>query len=162
MTVGAYDLPFDRLVRATDQLAADDAIPDPIFAQIGHSCEPSEPYAYERFLPLTEMERHADKARIILTQGGPGSIMLALTRGKVPIVVPRQHAEGEMVDNHQVTFARKLAEEERILLVMDVAELPELVRNYDDRVAGLKTAQMDPQEKADAFAKRLEAKILAL
>lgn len=161
VTAGAYDLPFDRLVRAVDDLCITEGLDEPIFAQIGHSMEPAQEIEYARFLPLDKMYDYADKARIIISQGGPGSIMLALARGKIPIVVPRQHSFGEMVDNHQVLFAEKLVAERKILLVMDTACLPDMVLNYDDKIADLSISARDIQQKAETFSTRVEETILS-
>jgi len=161
ITVGACDLPFDRLVRAVNDLCVTEGLDEPIIAQVGHSMEPAQQIEYERFLPLDKMYEYADKARIIVSQGGPGSIMLALARGKIPIVVPRQHKFGEMVDNHQVLFAEKLAAERKILLVMDTAALPDIVLNYDEKIADFSISARDIQQKAETFAARVEDTILS-
>ena len=52
----------------------------------------------------------------------PGEALQAFAHGKVPIVVPRQSAFGEHVDDHQVRFARKIAD--RILVVTDIPPSP--------------------------------------
>ncbi len=55
---------------------------------------------------LLELLRGAD---LVLTQGGPGGIMDSRACGTVPIVVPRLARLDEVVDDHQVAFARQLA-----------------------------------------------------
>jgi UDP-N-acetylglucosamine transferase subunit ALG13 len=45
---------------------------------------------------------------VVVTHAGIGSLILALTHGKHPIVMPRRHALGESVDDHQVAFANRL------------------------------------------------------
>jgi UDP-N-acetylglucosamine transferase subunit ALG13 len=159
VTVGAYDLPFDRLVRAVDALAEEGVFREEVFVQIGHSAAPRA-VRFERFLPFDRMNAYAEEARIIISQGGPGSIMLALTRGKIPIVVPRQKQFGEMVDEHQVLFVRKLAEERRILPVYDIAELAGAYLHYDEGTAGLELFGQNAAEKAAAFSAKLERLIL--
>lgn len=159
VTVGAYDLPFDRLVRVVDALAQEGVFREEVFAQIGHSAAPRA-VRFERFLPFDRMNAYTEEARIIISQGGPGSIMLALTRGKIPIVVPRQKQFGEMVDDHQVLFVRKLAEERRILPVYDIAELADAYLHYDEGTAGLELFGQNVTEKAAAFSAKLERLIL--
>jgi UDP-N-acetylglucosamine transferase subunit ALG13 len=50
-----------------------------------------------------------DEARVIVTHGGVGSILMALSAGKSPIVMPRRAALREAVDDHQVDFVEHLA-----------------------------------------------------
>ena len=47
---------------------------------------------------------------LILTSGGPASFIMPLQIGKTPIVVPRQHQYNEHVNDHQVEFARNVAQ----------------------------------------------------
>jgi UDP-N-acetylglucosamine transferase subunit ALG13 len=47
-------------------------------------------------------------ADVVVTHGGPATITQARAAGHVPVVVPRQPALGEHVDDHQVLFARRL------------------------------------------------------
>jgi len=160
VSVGAYDKPFDRLVSAVDSLASEGVFAEKIFAQIGHSKVPVGGLPFARFLSFDEMNNRADKASIIITQGGPGSIMLGLERGKIPIVVPRQKVFGEMVDNHQVLFAKKLASENKILLVHDIADLKDTYLSYVERTATMEVSPQAMKETAARFADGLEKLIL--
>jgi UDP-N-acetylglucosamine transferase subunit ALG13 len=55
---------------------------------------------------LLELLRAAD---LVITQGGPGGITDARECGKLPIVVPRLARLDEVVDDHQIAFAKQLA-----------------------------------------------------
>ena len=160
VTVGACDLPFDRLVMAVDSLATSGIFTEEVFAQIGHSKTPTGKLPFARFLSYEEINARADDANLIITQGGPGSIMLALGRGKIPIVVPRQKMFGEMVDNHQVLFTQKLASENKILLVHDIADLKDAYLSYQQRTATMEVSAQALVEKSALFAERLERLIL--
>ena len=160
VSVGAYDLPFDRLVREVDALFTQGVFGQRAFAQIGHSKEPEGALPFARFLPYEEMNRRAEEASLIITQGGPGSIMLALGLGKIPIVVPRRKKFGEMVDDHQVLFTEKLAAENKILLVHDISELKDVYLSYRERTANMEVSPQALAEKAAQFADRLETLIL--
>lgn len=68
----------------------------------------------------------------ILTSGGPASFIMPLQIGKVPIVVPRQRKFDEHVNDHQVEFARNVAERMgNIILVEDIEDLKSIIENYD-------------------------------
>ena len=56
------------------------------------------------------------EAAVVVCHGGPGTIMLAATMGKRPIVVPRRKAAGEHVDDHQHAFTRRIAADGAIIL----------------------------------------------
>lgn len=161
VTVGACDLPFNRLVHAVDELVTSGVISEDVFFQIGHSVAPTSKLRFERFLPLDRMNDCADEARIIICQGGPGSILLGLARGKVPIVVPRQKRFGEQVDDHQVLFARKLVEEKKVLAIYDTARLADACLRYDKQIVGIASGVGDSATKTAAFCDAVEALIVS-
>jgi UDP-N-acetylglucosamine transferase subunit ALG13 len=66
-----------------------------------------------------------DQADVVVAQAGPGSIADANERGRVPIVVPRRARLDEVVDDHQVGFAARMATLGRAHVAMTEAELHE-------------------------------------
>jgi UDP-N-acetylglucosamine transferase subunit ALG13 len=48
-------------------------------------------------------------ADYVITHAGVGSVMTAVRLGKVPIVVPRRQAEGEVINDHQFELATELS-----------------------------------------------------
>ena len=75
----------------------------------------------------------------ILTSGGPASFIMPLQIGKTPIVVPRQHQYNEHVNDHQVEFARNVAQRMgTIIPVEDINTLGDIITNYDQIVAGMR------------------------
>ena len=77
------------------------------------------------FLDFPELEARMASARVIACHAGPGSIMMARWIGHRPVVVPRLAELGEVVDNHQVTFARQLAAQGEVLLAESEAAFRE-------------------------------------
>ena len=74
----------------------------------------------------------------ILTSGGPASFIMPLQIGKTPIVVPRQKKFDEHVNDHQLEFARNVAERMgTIIPVEDVNKLGEVIKNYDTIIANM-------------------------
>ena len=74
-----------------------------------------------------------DKAKIVITHGGPSSFIMPLQIGKTPIVVPRQYKYDEHVNDHQVKFCKEV--ESRmgtIVVVEDVEKLSEVIEKYDE------------------------------
>ena len=73
-----------------------------------------------------------------MTSGGPASFIMPLQIGKTTIVVPRQHQYNEHVNDHQVEFARKVAQRMgTIIMVEDINTLGDVIMNYDQIVASM-------------------------
>jgi UDP-N-acetylglucosamine transferase subunit ALG13 len=60
---------------------------------------------------------------VVVTHAGVGSIILCLTNGREPLVVPRLKRHGETVDDHQLECARRFAQAGMVTLLED----PELL-----------------------------------
>ncbi len=127
VTVGTDHHPFDRLIAWTNDWLA--RHPDRIhgfFVQSGAaSVIPASPSA--RFLETAQLNALLDEADVVVCHGGPGCIADAWARGQVPIVVPRLSRLGEVVDDHQVDFCRKLAGLGRVRLAQERAGLADLL-----------------------------------
>ena len=117
---GASQFPFDRLLRAVQ------ARPDGERIVVQHGCSAVQPEDAEcvDFLPMPELAALVREARVVVTHAGVGSILLCLTNGRSPVVVPRLKRYGETVDDHQLESARRFAEAGLVTLVEDPAELP--------------------------------------
>ena len=84
------------------------------------------------------MVKNVADAHIVITHGGPASFIMPLKIGKTPIVVPRQHQFNEHVNNHQVEFARNMAQRMgTIIPVEDNNSLGDIITNYDQIVADM-------------------------
>jgi UDP-N-acetylglucosamine transferase subunit ALG13 len=116
VTVGTDHHPFDRLLRWIDAwLAAGGKKRVRCLVQRGTSI-PSSYAESSDYLEYDAMGAAMRDAAAVVCHGGPGTILLAADAGKVPIVVPRLHALGEHVDDHQLIFARRMASEGTVAL----------------------------------------------
>ena len=158
-TVGTHEDPFNRLLLALNALVESGAIDEPVICQSGYCTAVAPLIECHKQLPFDTLQAYMADARIIITHGGPASIMQALAHGVIPIVVPRQAEFGEHVDNHQCRFAEKMSE--RVLVVIDIADLAESIAKYDQRVAKLPATDAGP-ERAKIFAGKLDALCLDL
>lgn len=121
VTMGMDHHPFQRLVDWSDAWLQD--APSDVEGLI--QCGPARCPHPERsvdFLDFPELEARMAGARAIACHAGPGSIMMARWVGHRPVVVPRLAELGEVVDNHQVTFARQLAAQGEVLLAETEAD----------------------------------------
>jgi len=160
VTVGTDEHPFDRLIREVDSLKGRGVIREEVFLQIGFALYHPAHCPFAELLTYKEMEEKMRDARIVITHGGPGSIMPVLYSGKVPLVIPRQKRYGEHVDDHQVRFARKLEKEGRIILVEAVEDLGARIEEYETRAPELtsriKKDRISPEENVSRFVRALE------
>jgi len=155
VTVGTHEQPFNRLVQCVDDLKKDGVVQEDVIIQTGFSTYEPKYCTWEKFYPYADMLKMVDKARIVITHGGPSSFMMPLQIGKTPIVVPRQHKLNEHVNDHQVEFCK--AEQERynnIIVVEDIDKLGSIITNYDQIVSGMTAGLLSNNKKfCDEFEK---------
>ena len=118
LTVGS-SIPFDRLVRAVDELVGQGLLRD-VQAQIGEGAYEPRHMAFERFLDKPQYDRRVDEATALIGHAGAGTISMALERRKPLLVMPRLKRHGEIVNDHQVATARTFARLGHILVARDV------------------------------------------
>ena len=111
---------FDRLMDWLERWHAGRADRPDMVIQYGYSRRPELPGAID-FLGHEEIHSAIAAATLVVTHGGPASIIEVRRAGRLPIVVPRDPARGEHVDDHQVRFARRLADVGAIRLCEDEA-----------------------------------------
>ena len=134
VTVGTDHHPFDRLVKAIDGLKARGVISEDVFIQTGSSDYQPKHCSFEKLLPFKELIKNIAAARIIITHGGPGSIMPVIYAQKIPVVMPRRKQNGEVIDDHQMDFAKRLKDQNMIILVESSEDLHEAILEYDNLV----------------------------
>ena len=132
VTVGTNEAAFDRLVQAAGNLAGDEEL---VIQRGASRVEPARGEAVD-FLPFDGLVDEVRRARVVITHAGVGSVMVALANGHRPIVVPRLGRLGEAVDDHQLTWARRVAQDGLVLLVEDEADLAAAVEGESASVPG--------------------------
>jgi UDP-N-acetylglucosamine transferase subunit ALG13 len=103
--VGTHTAPFDRLVRALDEVAR--ATSEPVVVQTGASRYPLRFASGFATTGGDEFQRYMRRARIIVTHGGD-TVLEGLDLGKAVVLVPRRHSHHEHIDDHQVELAEAL------------------------------------------------------
>ena len=138
VTVGTHEQQFNRLIKAVDDLKKNGIITEDVIIQTGFSTYEPKYCKWRKLIPYQQMEQYVKDAHIVITHGGPASFIMPLQMGKIPIVVPRQHQFDEHVNDHQVEFARNVAERMgNIILLEDTSNLGEIIVNYEKKVAGM-------------------------
>ena len=138
VTVGTHEQQFNRLIKCVDELKQNEQIKEEVVIQTGYSTYEPAYCEWQKLYPYQQMLEYVNKARIVITHGGPSSFIMPLQIGKTPIVVPRQKQYDEHVNNHQVEFSKKVAERMgSIIVVEDVNELQETIKKYDEIVKSM-------------------------
>jgi predicted glycosyltransferase len=126
LTTGTQ-LPFDRLVRAVDGWAGATMPGCEIFAQVlPASQDPYTPRNFdtrERLFPK-EYAEVFDKAQLIISHAGMGTILTALTRGKQICIMPRQVKYREHRNDHQLATVERLKDYPGLFKARDEHDLP--------------------------------------
>ena len=130
VTVGTHEQQFNRLIKEVDRLKGEGLIQDDVFIQTGFSDYEPVHCQWKNLISYDEMNRYMDEANIIITHGGPATFMGVISKGKRPIVVPRQEKFGEHVNDHQVEFVKKISSEYGLIIVEDVKKLLENLEIY--------------------------------
>jgi len=140
VSVGTDHHQFDRLIELVDDwVAGRDDVVDYV-VQHGSSI-PSNLATNLDIVSRDLLLQLLEKANVVVVQAGPGSILDARAMGRLPVAVPRIAARGEVVDDHQVDFAKEMAAKGEAILAMDKAVLHVAL----DRIAADPAGNAKPQ-----------------
>ena len=159
LTMGTYPLPFDRLVRAIDDLVKDKQIEDEVVAQISCSNYTPQYMKYVLLMEKEEFDATLIKADAIISHAGMGTVTMALEYNKPLLVMPRLKKFGELVNNHQSDTARKFEALGHILAAYSVNEIPEKLRELKSFIPQPRKVQT--KAVADRIAKFLNEQDLS-
>jgi exopolysaccharide biosynthesis glucuronosyltransferase PssE len=126
VTVGSM-FPFDRLIRSMDLLVASGELKDEVRSQIGSGAYEPRAMPFQRFMDKAEFDALLERAEMIVSHAGIGSIATALRLGKPMLVVPRRGRLGEHVNDHQVATARKYEELGHVLAAYDENDILRMI-----------------------------------
>lgn len=128
VTVGMHTKGFDRLLKKMDEIAA--TLGEEVVMQIGHTSFRPQTAKWFDFTDEAGMKDWCKKARVVVTQPAM-SILDAQEQGTPVVVVPRLKKYNEVIDDHQLDFARHLEKEGKVTAVYDVDKLEEALRKVD-------------------------------
>jgi UDP-N-acetylglucosamine transferase subunit ALG13 len=142
LTVGTQ-FPFDRFVRAVDNIFDQGLIDEEIFAQIGETTY--KPHNFESVASLDKnlFDKRLKEASSVISHAGIGTITMALSNNKPLLVMPRLKKYGEVVNNHQAAIAKRFSELGHLLIVYDVKDLPNGIRKLKDFIPRERKASPD-------------------
>jgi UDP-N-acetylglucosamine transferase subunit ALG13 len=106
VTIGSL-FPFDRLIRAVDELAP--SWPnEEFFAQIGDGEYEPTNMRFSRMLSAKAFAEAVKSARLIIAHAGMGSVITAMEANKPIVILPRKMEFDEHTTDHQMATARWL------------------------------------------------------
>ena len=125
--LGTQNNSFYRLLEEINRLIEKGIIKDKVVVQAGHTKYESEYMEILDFIPGEKLEELEEKADLIITHGGVGSILQSITKNKKVIAIPRLHQYGEHVNDHQKQIVETFHEKGYIIGIQTVKELEEAV-----------------------------------
>jgi UDP-N-acetylglucosamine transferase subunit ALG13 len=128
-----------RLVWALERLAVSHPNLGPFVIQHGYSPMPTR-WSGSAMMDPDAMSAAVSQASVVITHGGPATVALCRSCGKIPIVVPRLSRHGEHVDDHQLWYARRLRDVGEVILVEDLHQLESAVVDHAAWIKGLPPA----------------------
>lgn len=127
LTVGTQ-FPFDRLVKAVDDLVGEGMLAEEVFAQVGDSTYKPRHFPAVGSLDKRAFDEHFQGASAIISHAGMGTITMALDQNKSLLAMPRRKKYREVVNDHQVELADRFAVLGHLLVARDETELPGKLR----------------------------------
>lgn len=141
---GTQDARFERLLQLVKDFAIENTDGSEIVIQAGVTpVEWSLPRVRSAaFFKKAEFDELFQKADLIITHGGAGSMFEAISAGKKTIAVPRLVQYGEHIDDHQVELTEELA---RLgyLEVYRTGDLKDTVMNVENKTYEKYVAKTD-------------------
>lgn len=125
--LGTQNNSFHRLLEEIDKLIKENIIREEVIVQAGYTKYETDDMKIIDLMPKEELEELQDKADLIITHGGVGSIISSLEKGKKVIAIPRLHKYGEHVNDHQKEIVEKFNNDGCIIGINDVKEVKEAI-----------------------------------
>jgi len=126
VTVGT-SLPHDELIMKIDELVQEGKIRTDIFAQIGVGKYIPKNLEHIRFAP--SLEEYYQKAEIIISNCGAGTIMENVTKGRKLIVVQNPDITG----GHEWELVIKMEEGDHLIWCKNIDEIESAIRTATNK-----------------------------
>lgn len=130
VTLGTFEMKFERILKEIEALD----INDEVIIQSGYTEFESNKHKVFKFMEQDEFDKVLNKADLIISHGGVGSILGAINNNKKIIAIPRLKIHNEHVDNHQTEIVDKFTKEGYILSSKnekDLKKLIEISKNFN-------------------------------
>lgn len=119
VTVGVEPFEFRRALERLIEILPPEA---EVLWQTGYTDVTGLPISASPWVLGTLLEQAMKEADVVISHGGVGSALTAMTSGKCPVLLARLSVHHEHVDDHQIQIAEEL-ERRRLALTRQVANL---------------------------------------
>ena len=126
--LGTQDKVFSRLLEIVDKEIEKGNIKDRVVVQAGQTKYESKNMEIFDLVPAPEFDKLLDKADIVITHGGAGSILGAIKRGKKIIACARLAKYGEHHNDHQKQIIGEFRKQGYLLELEDGEDLGKLLK----------------------------------
>ena len=124
VALGTQDKSFKRLLELAEKINTDEKI----VCQSGFTKYSSNKLEIQDYFSSDDYNKYINEADIVITHGGVGTILNALSLNKKIIVVPRLKKYGEHQNDHQLQVARVFNEKGHIVLFEDGDDINEVLK----------------------------------
>ena len=122
-TVGSSKTPFERLVKAVDDIAEQTL--EEVVIQIGAAKKLPRCAKYFEFCDSERMIDLIERANVVISHAGFGIIADCIRMNKRLVLIPREHRFGD-AEGNQVELAQYISQSSKgIICIRDVGRLPD-------------------------------------
>ncbi len=125
--LGTQDKPFERILKAVAKQIDKGNIKEKVVAQIGCTSFEHKKIKTFDFVSKEEIEKLIEKAKLIITHAGVGTITECISKGKKVIVIPRLKKYGEHTNDHQLQITKEFAMKDYVLPLYDTKNLSKIL-----------------------------------
>ena len=126
--LGTQNNSFHRLLEEIQKNIDNGNIKEEVIVQKGYTKFESENMTLYNQLPADKIMKLTEKADLVITHGGVGSIINSIEKNKKVMAVPRLKKYNEHVNNHQLDIIKSFNDMEYIIGLNDVEELEEALK----------------------------------
>lgn len=130
--LGTQNNSFHRLLEEIQKNIDNGSIKEEVVVQKGYTKFESKNMTMYTQLPVDELKQLIDKANLIITHGGVGSIINAIEENKKVIAVPRLKKYKEHVNDHQLDIIKSFDDAGYIIGLDSVEKLGDALKNVKD------------------------------
>lgn len=155
VTLGTQDKPFKRLIRSVEKQVELGNIKEEVIVQAGCTNYKTkfENIKIIQYINIEEFNKNLEKANIVITHAGVGTIIQALEKNKKVIVAARKKVYGEHVNNHQEQILENFSKKGYVLPLRSFRKLNEVI----DKVSEFKPKEFE--SNVEKFIENLENEI---
>lgn len=129
--LGTQNNSFHRLLEEVEKCINKNILNDEVVVQGGYTKYSSNKMKILDFIPSNQFNDLLNKANLIITHGGVGSITSAIKMGKKVIAVPRLKKFSEHVNDHQIQIVEAFNKSGYLKGLFNIEDLENTIKNID-------------------------------